>query len=129
MFLFQIGTIKRLYEPAALATTGTFLFQIGTIKSICCITYKRTTISGFYSKLVRLKVPVKTPTHTTTLSSFYSKLVRLKEMQCFSVHLTKISFYSKLVRLKAQSQQSAADALQFLFQIGTIKSHVSSPFK
>ena len=102
----------------------TFLFQTGAIKS------KSETStpgigSGFYSKLVRLKVTISSRSQCCPQPCFYSKLVRLKVQYPLSVlgyyqkflfqtgaiksplaqndaTYLRISFYSKLVRLKAR---------------------------
>ena len=54
---------------------------------------------------------------------FYSKLVRLKvEMRSEGILESFLSFYSKLVRLKADAYTRPKHGILFLFQTGSIKS-------
>ena len=77
----------------------TFLFQIGSIKR-GVITAGEEGDLGFYSKLVRLKVPIPLARVARGLHGFYSKLVRLKVENLSHLSKRIFGFYSKLVRLK-----------------------------
>ena len=76
-FQFQTGSIKSTYAHLGKITKNLFQFQTGSIKSTASPVSGSETITGFNSKLVRLKV------HLVILGEydgvcFNSKLVRLK---------------------------------------------------
>ncbi len=76
-----------------------FLFQTGAIKSHFVCFHVGSPLSGFYSKLVRLKGYLGSPAWLPA-GCFYSKLVRLKGIKRRTRKRNRQSFYSKLVRLK-----------------------------
>ena len=101
---------------------GGFQFQTGSIKSVANTAAVKA-LTGFNSKLVRLKAPSNPFPILNNIRCFNSKLVRLKECSQFQCKWFSTCFNSKLVRLKATFLNSSMDACyMFQFQTGSIKS-------
>ena len=98
MFLFQIGSIRRVLSSEHPPPRASFLFQIGSIRS------------GYdYSEVADLQ-------------SFYSRLVRLEGRRTASRPAAEVRFYSRLVRLEDKPQNAEIlRCIEFLFQIGSIR--------
>ena len=123
-FRFQTGSIKRIHIIARVNNlVRAFRFQTGSIKRTAQRIILRTRRAGFDSKLVRLKVNLKTQTEHKIVS-FDSKLVRLKVDKAGSL-LGEGSFDSKLVRLKEFYRFNLLRSAihEFRFQTGSIKRH------
>ena len=103
LFLFQIGSIKRLRSYALHRQVIMFLFQIGSIKS-------------FILNILNL----------VRLESFYSKLVRLKAENVVDIVDRDATFLFQIGSIKRRITQVIVITLvnKFLFQIGSIKSEV-----